>query len=84
MPGYKGKRLTQSLHQERGWFGVSTVQFNTYRKRDIVCTFSLFNTHTLFFVKKVTEDLLRKRAEHNNCEIFSLEEISLHQQEIER
>jgi len=32
----------------------------------------------------LTEDLLRKRAEHNNCEIFSLEEISLHQQEIER
>lgn len=28
--------------------------------------------------------MLRKRAEHNNCEIFSLEEISLHQQEIER
>jgi len=33
---------------------------------------------------RITEDLLRKRAEHNNCEIFSLEEISLHQQEIER
>ncbi|EDO48550.1 predicted protein, partial [Nematostella vectensis] len=32
----------------------------------------------------VTETLLRKRAEHNNCEIFTLEEISLHQQEIER
>ncbi|NXJ81558.1 TILB protein, partial [Trogon melanurus] len=32
----------------------------------------------------VTEDLVRRRAEHNNCEIFSLEEISLHQQEIER
>uniref|UniRef100_A0A8C4T2B8 Leucine-rich repeat-containing protein 6 n=1 Tax=Erpetoichthys calabaricus TaxID=27687 RepID=A0A8C4T2B8_ERPCA len=29
-------------------------------------------------------DLIRKRAEHNNCEIFSLEEISLHQQEIEK
>ncbi|XP_069777742.1 dynein axonemal assembly factor 11 isoform X6 [Narcine bancroftii] len=32
----------------------------------------------------VTESLIRQRAEHNNCEIFSLEEISLHQQEIER
>lgn len=52
VPGYKGERLTKSLHQERGWFGVSTVQFNTYRKRDIVFTFSLFNTHTLFFVKQ--------------------------------
>uniref|UniRef100_A0A8B9IRI1 Leucine-rich repeat-containing protein 6 n=1 Tax=Amazona collaria TaxID=241587 RepID=A0A8B9IRI1_9PSIT len=31
-----------------------------------------------------TEDLVRRRAEHNNCEIFSLEEISLHQQEIEK
>ncbi|XP_068731074.1 dynein axonemal assembly factor 11-like [Montipora capricornis] len=33
---------------------------------------------------RITEELLRRRAEHNNCEIFSLEEISLHQQEIER
>uniref|UniRef100_A0A8C3T0K5 Leucine-rich repeat-containing protein 6 n=1 Tax=Chelydra serpentina TaxID=8475 RepID=A0A8C3T0K5_CHESE len=32
----------------------------------------------------VTEDLLRQRAEHNNRELFSLEEISLHQQEIEK
>lgn len=32
----------------------------------------------------ITEELIRRRAEHNNCEIFSLEEISLHQQEIER
>ncbi|XP_048384660.1 dynein axonemal assembly factor 11 isoform X2 [Stegostoma tigrinum] len=32
----------------------------------------------------VTENLIRQRAEHNNGEIFSLEEISLHQQEIER
>ncbi|XP_019402932.1 PREDICTED: protein tilB homolog [Crocodylus porosus] len=33
---------------------------------------------------RVTEDLVRRRAEHNNCEIFSLEEITLHQQEIEK
>lgn len=33
---------------------------------------------------RITEDLLRRRAEHNNSEIFSLEEISLHQQELER
>ncbi|MEE6463099.1 hypothetical protein FKM82_005776 [Ascaphus truei] len=32
----------------------------------------------------ITEELIRRRAEHNDCEIFSLEEISLHQQEIER
>ncbi|KAF5889441.1 protein tilB [Clarias magur] len=32
----------------------------------------------------ISEDLIRQRAEHNNCEIFSLEEISLHQQDIER
>ncbi|KAJ8268066.1 hypothetical protein COCON_G00132380 [Conger conger] len=32
----------------------------------------------------ITEDLIRRRAEHNNCEIFSLEEVSLHQQDIER
>ena len=32
----------------------------------------------------VTEDLVRRRAEHNEGEIASLEELSLHQQEIER
>ncbi|KAK3090140.1 hypothetical protein FSP39_009461 [Pinctada imbricata] len=31
-----------------------------------------------------TEQLVRKRAEHNNLEISSLEEVSLHQQDIER
>lgn len=35
-------------------------------------------------VHSVTEDLLRRRAEHNECEIFSLEEVSLHQQDVER
>ncbi|XP_047223436.1 dynein axonemal assembly factor 11 isoform X3 [Girardinichthys multiradiatus] len=34
--------------------------------------------------KEVTEELIRRRAEHNDCEIFSLEEVSLHQQDIER
>ncbi|XP_066508934.1 dynein axonemal assembly factor 11-like [Hoplias malabaricus] len=33
---------------------------------------------------RISEDLIRRRAEHNNGEIFSLEEVSLHQQEIER
>ena len=32
----------------------------------------------------VTEDLIRKRAEHNECIIATLEEVSLHQQDIER
>ncbi|MCG8624014.1 MAG: hypothetical protein MJE68_18740 [Proteobacteria bacterium] len=32
----------------------------------------------------VTEELVRRRAEHNNCEIAGLEELSLHQQDIER
>lgn len=36
------------------------------------------------FVRPVTEDVIRRRAEHNDCEIFSLEELSLHQQDIER
>lgn len=35
-------------------------------------------------VLAVTEDLIRRNAEHNECVIFSLEELSLHQQEIER
>lgn len=28
--------------------------------------------------------MVRRRAEHNNCEILSLEEVSLHQQDIEK
>ena len=32
----------------------------------------------------ITESLIRKRAEHNNCELATLEEVSLHQQDIER
>ena len=33
---------------------------------------------------EVTPDLVRRRAEHNEGEIFSLEELSLHQLDIER
>ncbi|XP_005099575.1 protein tilB homolog isoform X2 [Aplysia californica] len=33
---------------------------------------------------RITEDLVRKRAEHNELQISSLEEVSLHQQDIER
>ena len=36
------------------------------------------------FYFSVTEDLVRKKAEHNEGEISSLEELSLHQQDIER
>ncbi|KAF6720417.1 tilB-like protein [Oryzias melastigma] len=32
----------------------------------------------------ITEDLIRRRAEHNDGELFSLEELSLHQLDIER
>nr|CAD7400348.1 unnamed protein product [Timema poppensis] len=33
---------------------------------------------------KITEELLRKRAEHNEGEISSLEELTLHQEDIEK
>lgn len=33
---------------------------------------------------RITEQLVRKRAEHNELEISTLEELSLHQQDIER
>lgn len=33
---------------------------------------------------RITEQLLRKRAEHNEGKLFDIEEISLHQLEIER
>jgi protein TilB len=32
----------------------------------------------------VTEGLIRKRAEHNEGELTTLEEVSLHQQDIEK
>jgi len=33
---------------------------------------------------RITEDMVRKRSEHNELQISTLEEISLHQQDIER
>jgi len=36
------------------------------------------------FVKSVTEELIRKRSEHNEGLVSTLEEISLHQQDIEK
>lgn len=33
---------------------------------------------------RITENLLRKRAEHNEGKLFDIEEISLHQLEIEK
>ena len=38
----------------------------------------------VYFINVVTEELVRKRAEHNEGEIFSLEELTLHQQDIEK
>ncbi|RMC14832.1 hypothetical protein DUI87_07008 [Hirundo rustica rustica] len=48
------------------------------------CSPFMINANEETLNNSVTEDLVRRRAEHNNCEIFSLEEISLHQQEIEK
>ena len=39
---------------------------------------------TLLTLTAVTVELIRSRAEHNDKEIFSLEEVSLHQQNIEK
>lgn len=33
---------------------------------------------------RINEELIRKRAEHNEGEIYSLEELSLHQMDIEK
>ena len=52
----------------------------------IASMFSLTFGHIVasFVYCLVTEELVRKRAEHNNCEITTLEELSLHQLDIER
>ncbi len=33
---------------------------------------------------RITEDLLRRKAEHNECKLTDLEEIALHQLDIEK
>ena len=43
-----------------------------------------FPHHTAHSLCIVTRDLLRKRAEHNDGDLSSLEEITLHQFDIER
>lgn len=53
-------------------------------KRFLVFIFTLRKINFFYFSYQVTEDLVRKRAEHNNLEISTLEEISLHQQDIEK
>lgn len=35
-------------------------------------------------MKYITEELVRRRAEHNDGELFSLEELSLHQQDLQK
>jgi protein TilB len=37
-----------------------------------------------FTMPRITIELLRKRSEHNECVISTLEEISLHQEELEK
>jgi len=37
----------------------------------------------IYWFYSVTESLIRKRAEHNEGELSTLEEVSLHQQDIE-
>ena len=49
-----------------------------------IADFAMMSLTEMSILFLVTEDLLRKKAEHNQCELFSLEEISLHQLEIER
>ncbi|CAH1398722.1 unnamed protein product [Nezara viridula] len=35
-------------------------------------------------MQRISEELVRKRAEHNNCEIGTLEELSLHQDNLDK
>ncbi|XP_041848393.1 protein tilB homolog isoform X2 [Melanotaenia boesemani] len=65
-------QAAQSLEPQRS-LNVSLVRFPQQRA----------TTETKKMVY-ITEDMIRRRAEHNDCEIFSLEEISLHQQDIEK
>lgn len=49
-----------------------------WRSKDIFVT----DKYIFYITTSVTLELLRKRAEHNECEISTLEEISLHQQDL--
>jgi len=44
----------------------------------------MFHYFQCYFSISVTEDLVRRKAEHNEREIFSLQELSLHQENLER
>ena len=46
--------------------------------------FSVLLQAEIYSLHAVTEQLVRKRAEHNEGDIASLEELSLHQQELEK
>jgi len=48
------------------------------------CSFDLWASTRLQSMPRITVELLRKRAEHNECIISTLEEISLHQEELEK
>lgn len=72
-----------SLCYKEFWvlFNIKCIQ-RWFSEKKIIAIF-LYKRYPLIFLS-VTEELIRQRAEHNNCEIFSLEEISLHQQNIEK
>ena len=82
LPSGRLIQIFKSVDKTR-WFEVRKTNL-LLKQYSIFCLVLIIKNLLFLLSKTVTEDLLRKRAEHNNCEIFSLEEISLHQQEIER
>ena len=82
--------MTESL----AWLEVSSDYFHSPCSRNeltsiykYIYNFRLLYRKTSYYLLSltlVTEDLIRRRAEHNECLISTLEEVSLHQQDIER
>lgn len=68
-----------SVNHITGEFYATTMvksEFHRFSHKD--CQFYLF------LIPQVTEELIRKKSEHNELLIFSLEELSLHQENIEK
>lgn len=69
------------------WSGVRWIRwiegFSSSGVNETVAKWQSCNDECCCF-HAVTEEMIRRRAEHNDGEILSLEEVSLHQQNIEK
>ncbi|XP_033739207.1 uncharacterized protein LOC117326559 [Pecten maximus] len=71
-------KLLRIRHVKTDQYG--RIRSSTVDSEEFVVLYNTFDPCDL----EITETLIRKRAEHNNLEISTLEEVTLHQQDIEK